>query len=33
MTQKAVNIYNNERRHRSLQMNTPAYAHTNQQHQ
>ncbi len=33
MIQEAVNIYNTERRHRSLQMNTPAYAHTNQQHQ
>jgi transposase InsO family protein len=32
MLQQAVDIYNNERRHRSLEMNTPGYAHTNQTH-
>lgn len=29
---EAVEIYNNERRHRSLQMQTPNFAHTRQKH-
>jgi putative transposase len=29
---QAVGIYNNERRHRSLEMKTPSFAHTNQNH-
>jgi transposase InsO family protein len=33
MLKEAVEIYNNERRHRSLQMKTPNFAHTNQTHQ
>ncbi len=32
MLKQAVDIYNNKRRHRSLQMATPAFAHTNQKH-
>ena len=32
MLKQAVEIYNNERRHCSLNMQTPAYAHTYQQH-
>ena len=32
MLKEAVNIYNNERRHYSLEMKTPAFAHRNQQH-
>ena len=32
MIKEAVDIYNNKRRHRSLQMQTPAFAHINQQH-
>ncbi|MDQ6843069.1 MAG: IS3 family transposase [Bacteroidota bacterium] len=33
MLKEAVAIYNNERRHCSLQMQTPNFAHTHQQHQ
>ena len=33
MLKQAVEIYNNERRHCSLQMQTPNFAHTHQQHQ
>jgi len=33
MVVEAVTIYNNERRHCSLQMNTPAFAHKHQKHQ
>lgn len=33
MLRQAVDIYNNERRHCSLNMQTPEYAHTHQQHQ
>jgi putative transposase len=33
MLKEAVEIYNNERRHCSLQMQTPNFAHTHQQHQ
>ncbi len=33
MLKEAVEVYNNERRHRSLQMKTPNFAHTNQTHQ
>jgi len=33
MLKQAVKIYNNERRHCSLQMQTPNFAHTHQQHQ
>jgi transposase InsO family protein len=33
MLKEAVEIYNNERRHCSLQMQTPNFAHTNQTHQ
>jgi transposase InsO family protein len=29
---QAVQIYNNERRHRSLEMQTPAFAHSHQTH-
>ena len=29
---QAVDIYDNQRRHRSLQMATPCFAHTNQTH-
>ena len=32
MLKQAVNIYNRERRHYSLQMKTPQFAHENQQH-
>ena len=32
MLKQAVDIYNNERRHRSLQMQTPSFAHTQQKH-
>lgn len=32
MIHQAVAIYNNERRHRSIQMQTPSTAHTNQKH-
>jgi len=32
MLKEAVQVYNNERRHCSLQMHTPAFAHTHQQH-
>ena len=32
MLKEAVEIYNNERRHCSLQMKTPNFAHTNQTH-
>jgi transposase InsO family protein len=32
MIKQAVNIYNNERRHYSLEMKTPAFAHKNQMH-
>lgn len=33
MLKQAVNIYNNERRHYSLEMKTPQFAHINQQHE
>jgi len=33
MLQESVEIYNNKRRHRSLQMQTPAFAHKHQEHQ
>jgi hypothetical protein len=32
MLKQAVKIYNSERRHCSLDMQTPAFAHTHQQH-
>ncbi len=32
MLKQAVDIYNTERRHRSLEMATPCFAHTNQIH-
>ena len=32
MVAQAVTIYNNERRHCSLQMETPAFAHSHQKH-
>ena len=32
MIHQAVAIYNNERRHRSIKMQTPGNAHTNQKH-
>lgn len=32
MIRQAVEIYNNQRRHNSLQMKTPQYAHLNQKH-
>ncbi len=32
MVAEAVHIYNNQRRHCSLEMNTPAFAHTHQKH-
>ena len=32
MLKQAVEIYNNQRRHRSLQMQTPGFAHTHQKH-
>ena len=33
MIKQAVQIYNNQRRHASLEMETPAFAHLNQIHQ
>jgi transposase InsO family protein len=33
MLKEAVGVYNNERRHRSLQMQTPNFAHSKQQHE
>jgi transposase InsO family protein len=33
MLKQAVNIYNNERRHYSLEMKTPQFAHKNQKHE
>lgn len=33
MIKQSVEIYNNKRRHRSLKMQTPNFAHINQQHQ
>ncbi len=33
MLKEAVDVYNNERRHCSLQMKTPNFAHTNERHQ
>ena len=33
MLKQAVNIYNNERRHYSLEMKTPQFAHINQEHE
>ncbi|HEY5371588.1 MAG TPA: integrase core domain-containing protein [Hanamia sp.] len=33
MVKEAVHIYNNKRRHKSLEMQTPQYAHNNQEHQ
>ena len=33
MLQEAVRVYNNERRHRSLDMQTPAFAHSEQKHE
>ncbi len=32
MLKEAVEVYNNERRHCSIQMKTPNFAHTNQNH-
>jgi len=32
MLQEAVSVYNNDRRHRSIEMQTPCFAHTNQKH-
>ena len=32
MLKQAVDIYNNQRRHRSLEMVTPSFAHTHQKH-
>jgi len=32
MLKQAIEVYNNKRRHRSLQMNTPRFAHTYQTH-
>jgi putative transposase len=32
MIQQAVEVYNNKRRHRSLEMKTPNFAHNNQNH-
>ena len=32
MLDQAIDIYNNERRHRSLGMKTPSWAHTYQNH-
>ncbi len=32
MIKQSVEVYNNKRRHRSLRMQTPGFAHTNQQH-
>lgn len=33
MVKEAVEVYNKERRHRSLNMQTPEYAHNNQNHE
>ena len=33
MLKQAINIYNNERRHYSLEMKTPQFAHKNQEHE
>jgi len=33
MVAQAITIYNNERRHCSLQMKTPAFAHSYQKHE
>lgn len=33
MVDEAISIYNNKRRHCSLELQTPAYAHQNEQHQ
>jgi putative transposase len=33
MLKEAVQVYNNERRHCSIGMQTPGYAHTHQKHQ
>jgi len=33
MISQSVEVYNNKRRHRSLKMNTPNFAHINQQHE
>ncbi len=33
MIKEAIEIYNKERRHRSLNMQTPEYAHNNQNHE
>jgi transposase InsO family protein len=33
MLKETVEVYNNQRRHKSLQMQTPGFAHTNQKHQ
>jgi putative transposase len=33
MLKETVEVYNNERRHRSIEMKTPNYAHVNQTHQ
>ena len=33
MLRQAVKVYNTERRHRSLQMQTPGFAHTSQKHE
>jgi hypothetical protein len=33
MLKQAVNIYNKQRRHYSLEMKTPEFAHRNQQHE
>ena len=32
MLEQAVDIYNNERQHRSLKMQTPSFAHSHQLH-
>ena len=32
MVKQAIEIYNNERRHCSLNMKTPAYAHKHEEH-
>ncbi len=32
MLSESVRIYNHERRHRSLEIKTPAFAHTHQKH-
>lgn len=33
MLKESVEVYNNKRRHRSLEMMTPSFAHTNQKHE